>query len=389
LTIEINFGGRNSLLRNLEGAALLALVTFACSSRRMTPTTSGGASGTRAVGADCGDGNALHRCLPGVLRGAPVIAGPGRLRVLVENPGQTPASPTVQPGFTIYEIYEGEPSRFAEGVCPTDASEPQSLTLLVSGRTGVICAQSDDLVSWGEISSAGGRVEWRWRERLHHPPGNSPGEVPYIAQIGSKAVIVFELRSPKGGVKSPPYAVQIIPGPAEYRPLCVADHCAERIVTFLVVGGVLHIIWTNDSETTRGDFVVTQDGDLRLGDPVPLMEIGGKVFDPRDRASPCVSKGRDGAVNIDFPGLGTARYEGADLPQGPDVYPAESARCPPRHFGDPAALALPDRLRESLRATQGSSWVIAYGAPPPGGRTEATARPGVRIVTWSGSPSRP
>jgi hypothetical protein len=213
--------------------------------------------------------------------------------------------------------------------------------------------------------------------------------VPYIAQVGAKVVIVFELRNPKGAARSPPYAFQVVPGSAEYRPLCVTDRCAERIVTLLVAGNVLHIIWGAEAETSHGDFIVTQDGDLRRGALPPLIETVGRLLDPRDRVGPCVSKGRDGSVNIDFPGLGTARYQGADLPQGPDVYPAESARCPPRHFGDPEVLGLPEHLRQSLRATQGSSWVIAYGSPRPGGPTEVTPPPGVRIVTWSGSLPRP
>lgn len=327
-----------------------------------------------------------NRCYPGLLKSAPVVVGPGRIRALMEVP--SPGERVAQSKFVVREVFDDGDRILAAGECP-DHGIPQSLTLLAEGRTGVVCA-GGGRASFGEIAASGGAVEWRWNDRLHHPDGAFPGEIPYAAAIADHVVLVYELRTPKGSPASPGLMLQLSPAATGYQRLCEGESC-DTVVTLLAVQGRMHAIWTSEALASMGwygETIVTAAGQVETRRARGSADQGGgPPIDPRDRSDPCVSQSRNGTVNIVLPGAGRLSYEGAVLPLGPAVYPTELARCPPRRFDDPTPPRLPNEMRRHVRATMGTQWVVAYGLPFVGGPGANLQYPGsLRVVTWPHAP---
>jgi len=339
---------------------VLLAVSASCAERGVGRTLPGADTCVALPG--CESAAPPGACFTGRVPSPPIVVGPGRMLALIERESEGCHGITHQPGFFIREITDHSDRVFAEGLCP--GNEPSAMAELDEGRIGVVCSG----ITFGEVPRSGGQFRWLWSEQLQEWRGNNPGDVIQFAELGGKIVLVYRMWGTKGLPPVPDFAVQVAPGPAEFRSLCGAGSCADEVIKMLVLDGTVHVVWTDDASGTERryfDSVITPSGSLPTAvvNPEP-RKAPALLFDPIDGIRECFSKGRDGVVTFHMGGRGTVRYARAKLPQGPDVYPTELADCPPRWFDDPTQPARPPDTRKGIRATFGSDWVLAYSFAP-------------------------
>lgn len=315
----------------------------------------------------CPLGSSKESCFPGPLKAAPVVAGPGRIRVLVLD-RDAPSQFLTPEGFAIVDVSDAGFSPVARGLCPT-GSRAKSLGQLASGRSTVLCLSPEGVVHVGNLRDSG-EFEWRFRQSIQFPPGEPQGleRAPLFADLGEKVALVFAATSSEKA----PWALQL--GPEKNLPvaLCAANEVCP-IVGLVVENGNLHVLF---GAGTYKDLMVANTGVSALADPLQSAELR-----PGELTAPCVSQTSDGKVTVQLPFLRTApgatpdappmrealiatlSYEHAWLPHGPDVFPTQLGSCGPRLAHENQPNDAPVSLREGVRATYDQRWLLVYGLP--------------------------
>lgn len=261
----------------------------------------------------------------------------------------------------IVDITYGGHETIAEDSCPDD-SLPEKMNLLGDGRTAVLCrSERDRRVHIGVLKLDERELEWRWE--IEHPYA-----VEYSAEFGGKPILLFK---PVGfeRLATPPWAMRLATK-SRYMPLCVEAQekdCPTDLVAFVATRGTLHTIMR--SRFDYKDFILSRRGKLVTSNATQTAEMTAGALD-----EPCISQGQDGSVTVSVPmpalsgpdpieRIATMRFAKATLPLGPDVYPTETAFCPPREFEDSTGPVLPNELRQQVRATLGERWLVVYTLP--------------------------
>lgn len=304
-------------------------------------------------------------CIAERLLAPPVVSADGRIRAVIAGGGLGEAPDAT---FRIVALDRNGVHALTQGACPEGSLAGFGQD--ASGESLVLCVSTPADPSWrgaltvhaGRLEPSSGGVRWQWRGRL---PAGVLGYfvgVRYFALLGSELALIFEGAQAKG--KHPPkWNLARVPSNTDVMPLC--SNC--EVVALLVVDGDLRIL--TRSGVSYEEVLLTQTQGLLRNRPAMLATLA-----PTDPRAPCLSQTADGSTSVLLPSPSDSsaptrsatlllRYPSAWLPQGPDVYSAERATCPPRQFPDATRPKLPAGLRRWLRATRGNDWQLVYDLP--------------------------
>jgi hypothetical protein len=301
---------------------------------------------------------------------APVVVGPGRIRLLTRSGldqarrgGRARAAPEQR--FALVDITLAGSELRAEGECP-EHSRPVGLALAGPGLGAISCGTpAVPEVHIGFVQADGSRIDWHKEQIEHRSKHRGVAASHYLADLNGRFALLVEPIGSKG-LPLPPWAVHLAPGPPGYEPLCSdgGSFCPEQVVALIVTKGALHVLMTTDA-TAYTEFVVGSDGSVSSRDALESAQLRAGSLE-----ASCVSQGEDGSVTV-MAGLSgadrsgdrvmTLRYADATLPVGPHVYPTERAACAPARW---AGSSSPPLRRRDVRATLGQSSLVVYTLPP-------------------------
>jgi hypothetical protein len=308
----------------------------------------------------------------------PVVVGPGRIAVVTRLGLRGVAGPGApggdQPIFVIEEISRAGEQRLAAGICPgRDPAQSRlvGLVRLPSGETGLVCLEngnregcfpnlrpcdpySDEegvtqwdcqpirschagFVHFGVIDRANMSIAWRWRMEIEF--GLDAQDI-HFAAVGDRLALIYLHFD-----NQPPHfnGWRVVFGPDKTQPpLPGVLRLDETLVAAFASGGALKLIFKR-----AGPRLLYRELTIAKGGASALVDL-----DPRNRVTPgelrdpCLAEDEKGKLTVTLPDPDewqdpdrppppaqrrlTLRYPKALTPQGPDVFPATRALCPPQ-----------------------------------------------------------
>ena len=373
--------------------ATVMAVAAGCGSRQPVPERSKQPPRGSHAGCPTGPDNAkLLECIEHRPLAAPLVVGPGRIRLAVEPswaPDILDPRGTLKEDDAAFVLVDVTPTGqrvVASGHCPSASmsSEPVSMSILRDGSTGVLCTEPATargavadienenldaaIAHFGVVNETSATIEWRWHETLSADSEWAEAGVwdhtAVVADLGDVAVVLYATKSCGGKdcLSYGPLRFQLVPGGAS-RPLCYLPEapdepptpsatvdsqalCPRVVRKIFVDSGGLHVLASDDDPWHALDrpyeyhhFTVAADGDTsaRL---LSADDEGPGEPSPES----CSASGLDRSLVLKLPlarlvptdehPVGsytlTLRRQQAWFPLGPDVLPSELRSCPPR-----------------------------------------------------------